>query len=349
MNDDIATLRAVAKDKIVVNDISELLYRHKCLFLLSKLGENKYSIKAKTQETFNRMSVKETYHVCRPFFVSFSKMGIKYAVFKGAVLSQAAYGDIRYRTSGDIDILINRESVDEVKKMLLSNGFIQGRIGEGKIIPFTREELLFQSGLSHQIAPFVKQVESTLCPFVNVDINTNILWGESKIKANMEYVLEQTEDSEIFGIFFKKLKKEMDFISLCLHHYKDMNSLYMLYSNKLMLGLFSDIYFFLLNQRPDAKKLLYYSSRIGVTKYLYYCIYYTQKLFEDIILEEYLSTLYSLEAEEILDTYGLDDRERKIWQLGFYERVLKKDIRPYLDLFLNEADKRKISKNIQYM
>jgi hypothetical protein len=37
-----------------------------------------------------------------------------------------------------------------------------------------------------------------------------------------------------------------------LHHYRDMNSIYLLYSRGLKLSLFSDIYFYLQSAKPDA-------------------------------------------------------------------------------------------------
>ena len=349
MNADISSLRAIVKGEVPQSDISKLLYKHKCLFLLSKTTDNKCEKKLTLDMALNKASIKERFKACAPIFKIFADKGIRYAVIKGAVLSKAAYGDVSYRSSADIDLLIKRSDVDLVKKTMLENGYIQGRIIDNIIVPYTRQELIFQSSISHQTAPFVKVTQNPICPFIKVDVNIDIIWGESKEKPDMNYVLDKTDEAQIYSVKFSKLKTEMEFISLCLHHYKDMNSLYMLYNNKFNINLFSDIYFYLKNQKPDTKTLLLMASRLEVTKYIYYCVYYTQLLFDDPSLDNYINLLYSNDAIKLLDTYGLDDREIKTWDIDFFERLFMNDIRSYLSLYMSDSDNEKIALNSQYM
>ena len=138
---------------------------------------------------------------------------------------------------------------------MFRNDFVQGKITRNGIEPFFREEILFQTVISHQIAPFVKKSNNKICPYINVDLNFDIMWGESETKADMEFVLQNTMETAILGVTFNKLSPEMEFISLCLHHYKDLNSVYLLYKRGLTLSHFCDIYFFIKNCNIDSEVL----------------------------------------------------------------------------------------------
>lgn len=114
----------------------------------------------------------EGYQTCAPLFAALKE--IPYAVIKGAVLLKDAYGSPFLRKSGDIDLLTAREHVDKVKQILLDQGFVQGRVTEQGLIPFSRRELLFQTAMSHQTAPFVEQTANPRCPYVNADMGVPI-------------------------------------------------------------------------------------------------------------------------------------------------------------------------------
>ena len=344
-------VRALAQGKQPAADISDILYEHGCFYLLSMLkAENRYTKAAQTQAVLNRISVRERYAVCRPLFQAFDDAGIPYAVVKGAVLSQAVYGDCGLRASGDIDLLMDRRDIDEVEAVLAGNGFIQGRVTDEGVVPFTRKELLFQTALSHQTAPFIKRTTNPLCPYVNVDINLAILWGESRVKGDMGLVLSATEPAEICGAPLRKLSCEMELIALCLHHYKDANSLFLLMQNGLRLSLFCDIYFYMKRCRPDLHVLGTLCRQLQVTAYVYYCLYYANRVFDDdALLSPYLSTLETERAIGLLDTYGLEEAERKKWDMDFEERLFHPDFAGYFRTCLTPSDINKIQANSRFM
>lgn len=335
------------KNADVHAEVSELLYKHNCRFLLSRLNISKeIATKLQAEYMLNKISINQRYATCKNIFEQLTDNSIIYSVIKGAVLSKSAYDDIYARNSGDIDLLINRNNVDHVKQVLLDNGFIQGRISENGITPFSRKELLFQSTMSHQIAPFVKSTENKLCPYVNVDINTDIFWGESDIKTDLEYVLSETQDTVICNVSVKKLSLEMEFVALCLHHYKDMNSIYLLSQGSLKLRLFCDIYFYLINNQLDIDKLISICNTLCSTKYIYYCIYYTNKIFNSDIHQEYLHRLCAPDCNDIPDTFGLTPNEVQEWKISFTERLFHSNINGYLMSNLSDRDIEKIQTNI---
>lgn len=158
MNKYIEAVRDLANEKQPSFDISEILYNHGCIYLLSKIkGKNKYTDRLKAENLLNKICINERYKTCSAVFREFKENNISYAVIKGAVLSAAAYNNPFCRQSGDIDILINRRDIDKIKEIMLRNGFVQGKITENGVEPFSRKEILFQTAMSHQTAPFVKK------------------------------------------------------------------------------------------------------------------------------------------------------------------------------------------------
>lgn len=337
-------IRIIAARNQPEQDISAILRNHSCDFLLKKIGKSDIRM-----EQLNKISVNERYIACKKIFEQIEINDFPYAVIKGAALSLAVYGNAYIRHSGDIDILIDRCNIDKINRIMSGNGFIQGHIINNSIVPFSREEKIFQLASSHQTAPYVKMTGNKLCPYIMVDINTDIMWGESQTKSDMKFVLEKTYASSINGVTFKKLCTEMEFISLCLHHYKDLNSIYLLYERGLKLNLFCDIYFFIRNCDIDKEKLYDYCIKLNVSEFIYYCLYYAYLIFQDKNLESYLSLFYSENAEKIINQFGLSPDERQNWDIDFYTRLFNTDLRDYLECTLSYEKINKIRINQKYM
>ncbi len=335
----IEAVREYAKGAAPSDDISDILKNHRCYGLIPK------NI-SPVEKALSHIAVKERYQACRPFF---EKSDFPYAVIKGAVLSKGAYNDPLLRISGDIDILISRQDADKAKRLLKDNGFIQGRITENGFQPFTRKEILYQSAMSHQTAPYIKETSKELCPYVNVDINMDILWGESKLYINMEEFLSNREKCTLFGTEFFKLTSEAEFISLCLHHYKDMNSIFLLSKGSLRLGLFCDIYFYIKNMKPSPEKTAEMSRKLGVSRYVYVCLFHTDMIFADDTTQPYLIALADEKDNALSETFGLCDEERRTWDIPLFERLFHPNLPIYIRKFLTEADLEKIRINRENM
>ncbi len=344
MNKYAAAIRMLNEGKKPAIDLSKLLNKHNCPYLLKKLSVQNSG----TENFLNKIAVTERYKQCSELFNKFKVLNIPYAVIKGAVLSNIAYKNPFTRHSGDIDLIISRQHVDTVKKIMLDDNFVQGRVTVKGVEPFTRKELLFQASMTHQTAPFIKETSNKLCPYVNVDVNLDIMWGESERKADMEYVLRNTVDTELFGIEFKKLCTEMEFISLCLHHYKDMNSIYLLYERGLKLGHYCDIYYYVKNAPISLNKLKTFCDTLGVSQYVYYCLYYTNLIFEDSQLDDYIKAVYSESCNKILHTFGLTDKEKQPWKIDFFTRLFDTNLHEYLKENLDKVlfDKIKTNKSL---
>ena len=171
------------------------------------------------------------------------------------------------------------------------------------------------------------------------------MWGEEFDNAITIQLLQNTEFKKLFGISFKILSPEAAYIELCLHHYKDKNSIYILAKKGLSFELFFDLYFALKNSHLNIKKLVSLADELNVKEYLYYCLYYTNQIFNDPELLPFLEATICTKGSALLSYYGLTDNERKEWSIGFPQRVFDKDFIRMFYSSLTQADIKKIKTN----
>lgn len=319
-----------------------ILRDHGCTYLLSLLSDD-----IKNELMMNQIILKIQYQLCCKIFDDMKN--IPYAVIKGSVLSSMIYGKPNYRLSGDIDILVSPQHMEIIKEILIKNNFIQGYLKDNVITPYSRKEQIYQKLYTHQLAAFVKPTKNKLVPFINIDINHSILWGECNRHIDMQEFLHHIEWYDLFGVKIRKLCPVHEFISLCMHHYKDMNSIYLLSNRGLKLSHFSDLYYYLRVVRPDVDELYHESLRYDVAPYIYYCLYYTNSLFNDAFSKIYLNKFSDYRCEKLIFSYGLTDQERKTWKIPFEERLFSNGFAQEFQMNLSEAEKAKIEINRKYM
>ena len=329
-------------------DISSLLYTHRCYDLVRQMPNGTYYEKACLLLRLNKVSIRERIQACR---VIFEQEDIPYVAMKGPILSVSAYGDPYLRQSGDIDVLIAPQDVTAFSRQMKKAGFIQGKIKNQTIQPVSREEHIFHSTYSHQVVPFIKKTGNVALTHVNVDVNTNLYWGESECSLNMEQLLFHRIPIEIDGVTLYKLEPISEFIALCLHHYKDMNSLYLLSQGSLRLRLFVDIYRYILRQREvlPTIQLRQTAEEWGALPYIYYCLFQTAALFPEKVVLDYRDAMQNEKGQNLLNVCGLTQEEQKKWLMPLTARLFSPDFKTQFALMLNEKDKDKIALNVQMM
>lgn len=280
-------------------------------------------------------------------FRELTRQNIPYAVHKGAVLSKILYGNLTSRISGDIDLLFSRSDSQKIKAIFEGSGFVQGRITDGNIVPYTRAEKIFQSSQSHQLAPYVKMLNNPFCPFVEYDCNLDIFWGESGQHTDMHDFLQYTEEFELLNTVVRKLTPEAEFIALCLHHYKDLNSIYLLWRRGFDVYKLYEIARYLESVSLNVDCLISLCNRYNAGDYVCYCVHYANILYPNNSVKEIEELLSSERGYLLFDCFGLCDEERKKWDVPFIERIA--NIRKFLDLLLTESDRQKINNNMKMM
>ena len=364
-------------------DVMELAKKQYVHDIICNSGDDK--------RILNKVTKMRRIFACSGAFEKLDRENIRYAVLKGVHFAKQAYGDIGYRKSNDVDILIDRKNIKKALSIFKEEGFVQGSVdSEGVIEECGREKQMFLMLHSHQTYPMVKCLKNPRMSVV-VDFNFELFWGEKNQEAGSEkdvtgdgkpaaenkiFIDEFLEDAVLTRIGkarFKVLPKEKAMMQICLHHYKDMNSIWLLYRGCPILKLLCDIYFFAVNcfDGSDVTRFSDMVLRYSAEKYVYYIFYYTYKLFcggsiskggvlkedtngNNAFKNDFLTgTLERLQNTitggfEFLDEFGLQEDEKRKWNVRFDERIFNESNDFFIRL-LNESDMKKIEENKRYM
>jgi len=264
-----------------------------------------------------------------------------YVHVKGEVLSLYAYGDFGKRHVGDIDLLIPRPYLKYVENILSKCGF--------SCTNMSRTDKITMLSTSQQIAPWRKHSAILKNRPIEVDLNFDIFWGEyDGIRIDIDEFIADYVEMKIYGCRLKALNPLKTMIQLILHHYNDMNSLFLLATRKsIPYNMFKDVYYLLINNLDEItiNRLYDLSDAYGICPYVYYILYHTGLLFKDEVLKKYVSVFKSHEGEDIINCYGLHKYERREWKVDFITRVRSNNIYELIKDDMTEKDIEKIKLN----
>ena len=137
-------------------------------------------------------------------------------------------------------------------------------------------------------------------------------------------------------------------VQLILHHYKDMNSIFLLATRKcIKYEMFKDVYYLLKNNLGiiSIDSLYDISLKYDIVPYVYYILYYTGQVFNDEMLNRYIDAFRTPTGEGLLNCYGLCAKEQKEWKYNFQTRIEADSIYDLIKDDLTEKDKEKIDIN----
>ena len=176
-----------------------------------------------------------------------------------------------------------------------------------------------------------------------------MFWGEHGDAMSAEFALQHLETSNVYDVKIKKLSNEIEFISLCLHHYKDLNSIYLLLKGSYKLCLFADIFYYIKNVPINVEVLQEKAMTLNALPYVYYCLWYTNKIFQSEKIEALLDRFKSAEDVLLLNAFGLDENEHIRWEIDFWDRLFSPRFKKEFINMLDEKMIKKIKINQQYM
>ncbi len=261
-----------------------------------------------------------------------------YVFFKGESLSYYAYGEPWKRHFGDIDMLINRKDVSKMESLLARHGFVSKHL--------TREEKIFINAFSHQTPPLRKKTKRGM---IEIDLNFDILWGDWRgMRPNLESFFERRERIRMFDVTVPTLNPQDYFLALCLHHYKDMNNIYHLSDhNTIITEKFLDISNFWIRQknRIDIDETRKWMDKYELTPFFFYIFTLTCEIFDLPDLKSWAEELKTEGGKTLLSKYGLNASERKVWSIGFLERLDNPDLPSIVNADLTERDKKMLEVN----
>ena len=266
-------------------------------------------------------------------------LSINYSIIKGEALSIQAYGSTGNRNFTDIDILVARKNLNIIEQRLMNNGFFN--------VSQSRSDKITMMTGSHQIAPWIKEIY----PWgqVVVDLNFVIFWGEYEgNRIDIDEFVSDAIERNIYGTKVKTLAILKAMVQLILHHYKDMNSIFLLATRKsIKYEMFKDVYYLLKNNIEiiSIDSLYDISLKYDIVPYVYYILYYTGQVFNDEMLNRYIDAFRTPTGEGLLNCYGLCAKEQKEWKYNFQTRIEADSIYDLIKDDLTEKDKEKIDIN----
>lgn len=291
---------------------------------------------AEALAALRKAAVQKEYQYLIPML--YEKADFPYVIVKGEVLSCYAYGRPGQRRSGDIDILVDKKDLKKLESLLVEQGFTTTKL--------SRQEQIIARSFSHQVPPYRKELPLGA---LELDLNYDLLWGEWKgPRPQVSELLARRETMTIYGCEVPVLSKEDALIQVCLHHYKDMNSLFHLAQhNPITRAHFEDIAGFWKRQEESLNKkwLRDWMEQYELVSYFYYMLHSAAIVCGAAELEAWASTLKTSEGEALLEQFGLEEKERKTWSLALQERVDNPEVPQIVRGLLNAEDQNKIRQN----
>jgi hypothetical protein len=354
-------LKAFTNDKVLgdspeLYDIKGILIHNKIEPIISYVSNGCKSPEYPEWEknkvfNFNRISS------CIKIFENLENLKIPYAIIKGAYLDKLAYKNMGLRFSYDIDFLIEKKNYKRLHKLMLDCGFIAGEWNakEKKIDIASRESVLYNFIYTHQSAPYVKiEKYNGYEQDISVDLNFSISWGEDEQGNSLtSQLLEDTQVVEYENIKYRVLNPETFLVQICMHSYRDMNTLFLIKTGKFKLRLLCDVFYYIFFNldKLNADKFIDICKQCNYEKYIYYVLYYTTEVFDNFPWIDYVMKCIKMEDVSFLNKYGISTDEIKQWPISFHDRVVSSNLFDIISSSLTERDIKKlniIADNIQH-
>ncbi len=236
-----------------------------------------------------------------------------YALLKGAYLCKV-YPE-GYRTSNDIDVLVNPKDVTKVGNALLKAGFRQGNIKNGIFIPATRKEIIESKMMRGETIPYIKELNLPNMHFLEIDLNFSLDYKPNN--ALLNEMLNTVQIQKIGSVQIRTLSTENFFIHLCAHLYKEASTYpWIQMSRDMTLYKYSDIYLIISSLNEEKTKGLFeYAKNIGMSKICAYATIQMCNLFNcnNLVAKELSETELSSDPDFLHMVFSPADKKNYIF------------------------------------
>ncbi len=202
----------------------------------------------------------------------------KYAMLKGAYLCQTYPAG--YRTSNDVDLLVEGRNVTEVGYALARAGFLQGSVRKETFVPAIRRDIVVSKMMRGETVPYIKEVNFPQMKYLEVDINFSLDYknGDETLVADLIRNAETVCPGEVAVTTLNRLDF---FIHLCQHLYKEATTYpWIQMKRDMTLYKFCDIYLLSYDwTEQDAAALAARIRELGSEKACYFAVYASACLF----------------------------------------------------------------------
>ena len=205
--------------------------------------------------------------------------GVQYALLKGAYLCNKY--PVGYRTSNDIDVLVNSADVGKISTKLKLAGFKQGYIRNDKFVEATRQQIIESKMTRGETVPFIKEIKLPYMKYLEVDLNFSLDYKNGDT-ASIEKMLARTQTMTVRNAKIRTLCPEDFLLHLCAHLYKEATTVpWIRMKRDMTFYKYSDIYM-LINEMSDEEQnsLIISAKESGIEKELAYCLNSINSLFD---------------------------------------------------------------------
>ena len=205
--------------------------------------------------------------------------GVPYALLKGAYL--CGKYPIGYRTSNDIDVLVNSADVGKVSTKLKLAGFKQGYIRNDKFVEATRQQIIESKMTRGETVPFIKEIKLPCIKYLEVDLNFSLDYKNGDT-TGIEKMLKRTQTVTVKNTKVRTLCPEDFMLHLCAHLYKEATTIpWIRMRRDMTFYKYTDIYM-LINEMNDEEQnsLIASAKESGLEKELAYCLNSINSFFE---------------------------------------------------------------------
>lgn len=227
-----------------------------------------------------------------------------YAMLKGAYLCR--YYPDGYRTSNDVDLLVDARDVTKVGDALCDAGFRQGYIRNDRFVPAHRKEIIASKMMRGETVPYILPVNLPFLKFLEVDLNFSLSYtsSESDIVSSM---IGSAQETKVRGMPILTLEPDDFLIHLCGHLYKEATTYpWVKMRRDMSLYKYCDLYLLLSNiSESGMDRLARRIVGLGVNEPCYYAVWSTKQLFD----------MHAYPLDQLLMLIAPDD-------LSFIDRVV---------------------------
>ncbi len=264
------------------------------------------------------------------------KKNISACIIKGPVLSVYLYEGEGVRPYSDLDILVMKNFLNDMKSIIKEQKYVQGKYDkkENKIIEATRSEIIQREMFTHESVEFHKILYLPFPYDSVIDLNHGVSWKGNKFNQvpeglTAEILLHDRKEYNYDKNNIIGLCPENMFIHLCLHLYSESVLFcwqYSWYKN------FSDIELIkyidialILQKNLDWSRINEMVEEYKIQIPINYAVSLTCMIFpqlkQNINLETYLKPLNELDF--YFDREGLMHK----WNYSFLERIFNQNLR----------------------
>lgn len=217
-----------------------------------------------------------SYYVCLQLLSNIlSDCKGKYALLKGAYLCN--WYPEGYRTSNDIDILVESKDVTFIGNKLNAAGFEQGYIIDEEFVPATRQEIITSKIMRGETVPYIKKMTLPYMKYLEVDLNYSVDYKNAENDIVSYFIANAYEDRCQITTLNK-----FDFIlHLCEHLFKEATTYpWVRMKRDMTLYKFCDLYALLYDySEEDFEQLKKRMNQLNLESVCYYAFYLTRDLF----------------------------------------------------------------------